>query len=147
MPEKSFPQTTVYKLHQIVYILDLMADQILKAQLGISYDDFMLLNLIYNYPTNNQQQLSTFLRIGKSALSQRIAKLVGSNLINRKTDKDSRRENRLSLTKKGEKIILKAGKILSKNSDPIFQNLNQNNIFNENLDQILQNLNISQPPD
>jgi MarR family transcriptional regulator, organic hydroperoxide resistance regulator len=132
-----FSKTIVYKLHQIIYSLDAQANQVLATNFDISYDDFMVLNLIYNYPQINQQNLAATLRLGKSAISQRLNKLEQRNFLKRKASNNSRRENKLGLTSKGTDMFLKASGLLDKNSNEIFQHLKDAKKFDTELDIII----------
>lgn len=132
-----FSKTIVYKLHQIIYSLDAQANQLLTTNFDISYDHFMVLNLVYNYPEINQQNLAVTLRLGKSAISQRLNKLEQKNFIKRKASKKSRRENKLELTSKGTNMFLKASSLLDKNSKDVFQCLNNAKQFDTELNIII----------
>ncbi len=136
-----FSKTIVYKLHQIVYTLDAQANLILLTNLEISYEDFMLLNLIYNYPEINQQEIALTLRQGKSAISQKISKLGEKNLLKRQASKQSRRENKLRLTEKGIGVFQQASEVLEETSAIVFKPLKNHQLFEAELDTIIKTLN------
>jgi len=101
----------------------------------------MVLNLIYNYPEINQQEIALTLRQSKSAISQKISKLEEKNFLKRHASKHSRRENKLKLTKQGIGIFQQASEILDKTSAVVFKSLKDHQLFQTELDTIIKTLN------
>lgn len=134
----SFSQTLVYKIHKITYILDESATQILTTGFGISYDEFMILNMIFNYPKINQKALAGILRIGKSAVSQKLNKLGKKDLLIRVINPDSKRDKTLKLTSKGEVLFQETSQILNQSSQDIFAKLSNSKEFEQELDRLIQ---------
>jgi DNA-binding MarR family transcriptional regulator len=134
----SFSQTLVYKIHKITYILDESATQILTTGFGISYDEFMILNMIFNYPKINQKALAGILRIGKSAVSQKLNKLEKKDLLIRVINPDSKRDKTLKLTSKGEVLFQETSQILNQSSQDIFAKLSNSKEFEQELDRLIQ---------
>ncbi len=136
----SFSQSLVYKIHQIVYTLDEVADQLLISKFGITYNEFMVLNLIFNYPEINQQSLASVFRIGRSAISQRLSKLEKKDLIKRKLNINSKRDKNLSLTKKGLDLFQKTSQLLNQSSQQVFASLKDPKKFEQELDFLIKTL-------
>lgn len=137
----SFHKTIVYKLHQIIYTLDASANSGLLANFGISYDDFMVLNLIFNYPEMNQQDLADTLRLNKSTISLKLKKLEKKGWLARQSSKKSDREKTLTLTKAGLDLYHKSSRQLDKNSQKVFKNLKNPVEFEAELDRVIEIMN------
>lgn len=79
---------------------------------GINTTQLHLLFEIAHESNINQEMIATRCNINKGAVARSIRKLEEKGLVKRKIDENNRRQNRLSLTKDGEDILIKACGVL-----------------------------------
>ena len=79
----------------------------------INTTQFQLLFEISNHCNINQEQISQRCSMNKGAVARSIKKLEDKGLITREIDENNRRQNKLSLTKKGEQTLAQAIEILN----------------------------------
>ena len=79
---------------------------------GINTTQLHLLFEIAHESNINQEMIATRCNINKGAVARSIRKLEERGLVKREIDKNNRRQNRLSLTKDGEDILIKACGVL-----------------------------------
>jgi DNA-binding MarR family transcriptional regulator len=118
---KKFSKTEVYLLHNIVYNIDCIAEEILMNALGIKYTDFLILMHTDALVSTSQEILSGHMNLSKSAVSKRIASLVNGGLLNRVENPTNRRENIIELTEKGISVVKNAYSILTNTSEPFMK--------------------------
>ncbi|WP_405308264.1 MarR family winged helix-turn-helix transcriptional regulator [Methanobrevibacter sp.] len=81
-------------------------------EFGINTTQLHLLFEIAHHTNINQEMIATRCNINKGAVARSIRKLEEKGLVKREIDKNNRRQNRLSLTKDGEDILIKACGVL-----------------------------------
>ena len=81
-------------------------------EFGINTTQLHLLFEIAHESNINQEMIATRCNINKGAVARSIRKLEAKGLVKREIDKNNRRQNRLSLTKNGEDILIKACGVL-----------------------------------
>ena len=81
-------------------------------EFGINTTQLHLLFEIAHESNINQEMIATRCNINKGAVARSIRKLEEKGLVKREIDKNNRRQNRLSLTKDGEDILIKACGVL-----------------------------------
>ncbi len=79
---------------------------------GINTTQLHLLFEIAHESNINQEMIATRCNINKGAVARSIRKLEEKGLVKREIDENNRRQNRLSLTKDGEDILIKACGVL-----------------------------------
>ena len=79
---------------------------------GINTTQLHLLFEIAHESNINQEMIATRCNINKGAVARSIRKLEERGLVKREIDENNRRQNRLSLTKDGEDILIKACGVL-----------------------------------
>jgi DNA-binding MarR family transcriptional regulator len=77
----------------------------INAQSKLSRAQIGLLVLLAHHPTSTVNQISSYLGIGKSAVSQLADSLAAKNLVSRTNDPNDRRIVRLSLTADGQREL------------------------------------------
>ncbi|HVS78683.1 MAG TPA: MarR family transcriptional regulator [Candidatus Saccharimonadales bacterium] len=78
--------------------------------LGLSHAQMGMLFLLFHHNEASVKQISEYLGITKSAVSQLLDPLLSKKLISRDEDPKDRRVVRLNLTAKGSEIIKKVAK-------------------------------------
>ena len=74
---------------------------------------------ISNQDNINQEKLASRCNINKGAVARSIKKLEDKGLIVRQIDENNRRQNKVSLTKKGKETLSQSIKILNKWEDEV----------------------------
>ena len=77
----------------------------------INSTQLQLLFEISNQSNINQEKISQICNINKGAVARSMKKLEDSGLVKRQIDENNRRQNMVSLTKKGEETLAEAVKI------------------------------------
>ena len=88
-------------------------------EFGINTTQLHLLFEIAHESNINQEMIATRCNINKGAVARSIRKLEEKGLVKREIDKNNRRQNRLSLTKDGEDILIKACGVLRNWEDSV----------------------------
>ena len=105
---------------------------------GINTTQLHLLFEIAHESNINQEMIATRCNINKGAVARSIRKLEEKGLVKREIDENNRRQNRLSLTKDGEDILIKACGVLRDWEDSVI--LDDGNIKKELLQKVLKEI-------
>ena len=81
-------------------------------EFGINTTQLHLLFEIAHESNINQEMIAARCNINKGAVARSIRKLEEKGFVKREIDENNRRQNRLSLTKDGEDILIKACGVL-----------------------------------
>ena len=90
--------------------------------LDINSTQLMLLFEISHQNNLNQEKIASRCNFNKGAVARSIRKLEEKELIIREIDEKNRRQNKISLTPKGEEIIKKGIDVLNIWEDEVFNN-------------------------
>lgn len=82
------------------------------AEFGINTTQLHLLFEISDKSDLNQEKIAERCNINKGAVARSIKKLEDMGLVKRQIDENNRRQNKITLTQKGEEIMEKSLKIL-----------------------------------
>lgn len=80
-------------------------------KIGLSRGQVSMLFMLLYHPDSSVKQITEFLGITKSAVTQLMDPLVQKSLVSRQNDTNDRRIVRLSLTPSGKKIIKEVNKL------------------------------------
>ena len=105
---------------------------------GINTTQLHLLFEIAHESNINQEMIAARCNINKGAVARSIRKLEEKGLVKREIDENNRRQNRLSLTKDGEDILIKACGVLRDWEDSVI--LDDGNIKKELLQKVLKEI-------
>lgn len=109
-----------YKIHQAVFLLDKMSDQILQTHLKIGFSQFLVLMALADQPKVPQKHVAKFLDQTQAAVSRQVDLLVDLGLVQRDKNPKSRREYILSLTKLGQKKFIQCVQEIDCRFDNLF---------------------------
>ena len=98
--------TLIYRGHNIFINHHLEKFEINASQLHLLFE-------ISHQIEINQEKIANRCNLNKGSVARSIKKLEEKNLIIRKTDDTNRRQNKISLTSKGEETLKESIKILS----------------------------------
>jgi len=80
-------------------------------ELGLSHAQIGMLFILFHHHEASVKQISEYLGVTKSAVTQLLDPLVDKRLVNRRNDENDRRIVRLSLTPKGLQLLKKLNKL------------------------------------
>jgi DNA-binding MarR family transcriptional regulator len=99
------PESTVYKLHKLVFALDRVADTKLQETFGISLKRALFLVVLHREGEMIQHQLAVALGYTDPAVSSMLTELVKQGYVDIETNPQHRRKRMVNLTKEGNKLI------------------------------------------
>ena len=140
--DAEFPQSPAFKLHALVQMMDRRAGQILQAEQGISYRQFLVLMMVAHMGESSQRTVADCLGVTAAAISRQIEALCDEGWLKRNPNPESRREHVLSLTPSGKTKVLKAKSLLASRFDALMEQYSAAEIetFNHVLDGLTQTL-------
>ncbi|WP_405290537.1 MarR family winged helix-turn-helix transcriptional regulator [Methanobrevibacter sp.] len=108
------------------------------CEFGINTTQLHLLFEISHNSDINQEQIAERCNINKGAVARSIKKLEDNGLVKRQIDENNRRQNKISLTEKGEEILEKSTTILHDWEESVI--LDEGYISKEMLQKILKEI-------
>ena len=93
---------------------------------GINSTQLQILYEISHQDNSNQEKIAIRCNINKGAVARSIKKLEDEELVIREIDTDNRRQNKLSLTKKGQKTLDTCTNILKNLEDELIEGISIN---------------------
>lgn len=107
-------------------------------EFGINATQLHLLFEIRHHSNINQEKIAQRCNINKGAVARSIKKLEDMGMVTRQIDENNRRQNKVSLTQKGEKILNQANEVLNRWEDEVIKK--EGYIKKELLQQILKEI-------
>ncbi len=103
-----------FALHHFVRALDKYADTYLSAEHGISYSRFLCLVAIHAKKETTQHDIAEWLQVGDAVVSRVLRPLEKQKFVVIREDPGHGLKKKVSLTPKGEKLVLAAASDLEK---------------------------------
>lgn len=110
-----------YTLHKLSFLLDKLADRTLQDELDLSFSQLRILIAINRNSEVTQKKIACFWDMTQAAVSRQIELLIEKKLVAMHENVHNRRENHLSLTPSGEKILEDAHSLLDSKYEAIFK--------------------------
>jgi DNA-binding MarR family transcriptional regulator len=107
-----FTQTLGYKVHQVVLIMDKLADVFLQQHLQLSYAHFLVLIIVHQCQTCSQKDIAAQLTLTEAAISRQVEYLANQGWLHVELNSENRRQHLLSLTPAGQDLVRKAFNLL-----------------------------------
>ncbi len=101
-----------WQIHKLAFLLEKRADENLKAQAGIGFAQFKVLEAIGSNMLAKQNLIASQLDQTEASISRQIKILQKKGLISVASVMGNRRARELSLTEKGEELLLQSVEIL-----------------------------------
>lgn len=101
-----------WQIHKLAFLLEKRADENLKAQAGIGFAQFKVLEAIGSNMLAKQNLIASQLDQTEASISRQIKILQKKSLISVASVMGNRRARELSLTEKGEELLLQSVEIL-----------------------------------
>ena len=101
-----------WQIHKLAFLLEKRADESLKAQAGIGFAQFKVLEAVGSNMLAKQNSIAGQLDQTEASVSRQIKILQKKDLIIVASVMGNRRARELSLTEKGEELLLQCVEIL-----------------------------------
>ena len=101
-----------WQIHKLAFLLEKRADENLKAQAGIGFAQFKVLEAVGSNMLAKQNLIASQLDQTEASISRQIKILQKKSLINVASVMGNRRARELSITEKGEELLLQCVEIL-----------------------------------
>jgi len=101
-----------WQIHKLAFLLEKRADENLKAQAGIGFAQFKVLEAVGSNMLAKQNLIASQLDQTEASISRQIKILQKKSLITVASVMGNRRARELSLTEKGEELLLQCVEIL-----------------------------------
>lgn len=101
-----------WQIHKLAFLLEKRADENLKAQAGIGFAQFKVLEAVGSNMLAKQNLIASQLDQTEASISRQIKILQKKSLINVASVMGNRRARELSLTENGEELLLQCVEIL-----------------------------------
>lgn len=119
---KTFTQNEIVRnLHRLVFLMDKIADHLLRKKLYLTFSQFRILIVVGKIKNVTQAEVAKFLDLSPAAISRQIELLAAKKLLKVSANAKVRRENILALTSKGHKQLEKAMDIMSGSFNRIYK--------------------------
>ena len=139
MTLKDFEDTsfTIARLISIISKIQTVYFNRYLEKFNINTTQLHLLFIIYHNRDINQEEIANQCYINKGAVARSIKKLEDKNLITREIDQLNRRQNKISLTGEGEKILNETFDFLNQWEKEVYdENITDKELLEENLKKI-----------
>lgn len=105
-------------LDQTAFLLARHSDQTLQERLGFGYSQYKIMQILQFSPNLQQKQIASKLNQTEASISRQIKLSQSQMLLNIYINPKNKREHLISLTQKGERLVIEAENILNTyNSD------------------------------
>lgn len=101
-----------YRLHEMVWLMDAIADRRLKRRFGISYAKFLPLAILTDLEPSTQHNLALHLRQTDAAVSRSLGVLAREGLVEIGVSPAHPRRNEVRLTAEGRELARRCGAYL-----------------------------------
>ena len=123
MGGRGFKETELFLLHELVIGLDQFARVRILDPEGMTYPEFLVLMAAREFPAPTQEDVSVYLSMSTSLVSQRVSSLVRKGLILQETIPENKRKVRLIPTETGKEKLEKIYGAMAHCSDGLFDSL------------------------
>ncbi|MFZ2038963.1 MAG: MarR family transcriptional regulator [Minisyncoccia bacterium] len=113
-----------YKIHQFMLALERSLQRELAQNCPqVTFSQFMFLLVIQKHPESSQKIIADARQLTPAAISRQIEILIKKGWVVREKTSYSKREYILSLTPQGKKLLEQAKKVLDKQRNRIFEDV------------------------
>lgn len=110
-----------YLLGKLIFEIDRAADQILQAQVGISYKRLLFLIVLQHSGTVTQHELAVALGYSDPAVSTMLVELVKDGYVETAPSPEHRRKRLVTMTPKGSEVLGRGRQLLDAHFDQLME--------------------------
>lgn len=114
-----------YLLHHLSFMIDQQSDQILRDRLSLGFSQFKIMVALRTREGVQQKQIAKFLGQTEASISRQIAYMDNKGWIENQVNPRNRREHRITLTLKGQRLTEEAIHTLNQHHTPMFARLSE----------------------
>jgi DNA-binding MarR family transcriptional regulator len=118
-----FEKSLLNKIARVATSLEREVENELKVSLGLTFSQFRVLNGLFTLGEASQRELATALEVTPAVVTRQAEALGSRGLVSQRPNPRSKRENVLSLTKKGEGAVHDAAAVIAERQKALFQPL------------------------
>lgn len=100
-------------------------DQVLQAELDITFSQFKILAVLLDRPHIRQKEIARYLGQTEASVSRQIKSMHEDGLLYTVPRSEDRREHITTLTKRGERIATSAARLLNRVNAPLLNRLSE----------------------
>lgn len=134
-----FNKSLIYKIHQLMYCMDAVAEQVIATNTNLNYTEFLVLLALNEKPDSTQEEIALWANFTKSTASKTIDKLVKKSFLSRTENTIDRRQKDLVVTPAGQTEFEIAKRLVEQMTKYVFEVLSPSEI--EQLDSIFDKIN------
>jgi DNA-binding MarR family transcriptional regulator len=108
-----------FLLGKFMFQIDRAADQLLQAQVGISYRRFLFLTVLQYRGTVTQHELAVALGYSDPAVSTMLVELAREGYIKTTPSPEHGRKRLVSITPKGNEVVVQGRQVLDSHFDQL----------------------------
>lgn len=110
-----------YLMGKLIFEIDRAADQILQAQVGISYKRLLFLIVLQHSGTVTQHELAVALGYSDPAVSTMLVELVKDGYVETAPSPEHRRKRLVTMTPKGSEVLAQGRQLLDAHFDRLME--------------------------
>jgi DNA-binding MarR family transcriptional regulator len=110
-----------YLMGKLIFEIDRAADQILQAQVGISYKRLLFLIVLQHSGTVTQHELAVALGYSDPAVSTMLVELVKDGYVETAPSPEHRRKRLVTMTPKGSEVLAQGRQLLDAHFDQLME--------------------------
>lgn len=110
-----------YLMGKLIFEIDRAADQILQAQVGISYKRLLFLIVLQHSGTVTQHELAVALGYSDPAVSTMLVELVKDGYVETAPSPEHRRKRLVTMTPKGSEVLARGRRLLDTHFDQLME--------------------------
>jgi DNA-binding MarR family transcriptional regulator len=111
-----------FTLNELVYVLNSIADRLLRANFEITYSQFLFMVTLMSQTNPTPSYLAECLGVSRAAVSQRLSWFQERNLVKISRVSGNDKNLSLALTRKGETLATQSANFLEKEFRVLFDN-------------------------
>lgn len=108
-----------YLLGKLMFEIDRAADQLLQAQVGISYRRFLFLTVLQHSGTVTQHELAVALGYSDPAVSTMLVELVSDGYVQTAKSPEHGRKRLVTIMPKGNEVVAQGRRLLDSHFDQL----------------------------
>lgn len=116
------PSTTLsFQLHGLVYSIDKLAAELLKAESDINFPQFLIVLCAYQHPGCSKKYMADWLQLTEATVSSTSSKVFAKGYIKISADSKDARAKKIVVTRKGRQLVDRIYPIFEAALEPHFK--------------------------
>jgi DNA-binding MarR family transcriptional regulator len=125
----------ILKIHQFMFLAEKDFDRKLLDDVGLSFSQCMILDVVYHNPEISQRAVAYERCITPAAVSRHIEALEELGFLTRHDREENKREHILVVTKQGERVVTHAERLIEATINALLEDVPKNEV--DHMDHVL----------